>query len=119
MDSRPRPFARRPCRGAPAGGGHLDRGCRSLGTAAYGVLAPFHGGHEPGRDRGGHENHPRGREGSPVQGHSRGPGEIGEGAMNPHLTSEEISDWVTGERAPEVQTHIAACACCHSEVESL
>ena len=39
--------------------------------------------------------------------------------MTPHLTSEEISGWIIGERTPEAQKHIAACDCCRREVDRL
>jgi hypothetical protein len=39
--------------------------------------------------------------------------------MNPHLTSEEISEWITGERTPDIQDHVAACTLCRSEVDRL
>ncbi len=35
------------------------------------------------------------------------------------MTSEEVSAWLLGEFAPEVQRHRAACAACREELESL
>ena len=39
--------------------------------------------------------------------------------MNPHLSSEESSNWITGERIGEAERHLAACASCRGEVEGL
>jgi len=37
--------------------------------------------------------------------------------MNNHLTSEQISRWLTGERTFEEETHLRGCARCAAEVE--
>jgi hypothetical protein len=39
--------------------------------------------------------------------------------MNSHLTSEEIFDWIIGERTQESERHIAECALCRGEVDRL
>jgi hypothetical protein len=39
--------------------------------------------------------------------------------MNPHLASEEMSDWIVGERTPEARNHIGACSLCRGEVEPM
>lgn len=37
--------------------------------------------------------------------------------MSSHLSDEQISAWVAGERSGEAQAHVAACAACAAEVE--
>ncbi len=37
--------------------------------------------------------------------------------MSRHLTSEETSRWIIGERTPEAQRHVAECAQCRGEVD--
>jgi hypothetical protein len=44
---------------------------------------------------------------------------MGKKIMSRHLTCEETSGWFIGERAPEVQRHIAECARCREEVERI
>lgn len=39
--------------------------------------------------------------------------------MKNHLSSEEISQWVIGERSAEAMQHVAQCARCRLEVEGL
>jgi len=37
--------------------------------------------------------------------------------MSSHLSEEQISAWVAGERSREAQAHLAGCAACAAEVE--
>lgn len=39
--------------------------------------------------------------------------------MNRHLTSEEVSQWMMGERTPEQQEHLLACVECAAEIERI
>ena len=39
--------------------------------------------------------------------------------MNRHLTSEQIADWMMGERAADAECHVRACLACRAEVEGL
>lgn len=36
--------------------------------------------------------------------------------MNRHLSSQEVSAWVLGERSPEAEQHVRACPACGAEV---
>ena len=36
--------------------------------------------------------------------------------MNQHLTSDQISEWIIGERKPEIEEHLFECAACRSEL---
>jgi hypothetical protein len=39
--------------------------------------------------------------------------------MNSHLTSEEIYQWLAGERGNEVEEHFRECPACHVEMNRL
>jgi hypothetical protein len=39
--------------------------------------------------------------------------------MIEHLSGEQISQWMIGERTPQVERHVAECAACRAEVEKL
>jgi anti-sigma factor RsiW len=39
--------------------------------------------------------------------------------MNSHLTSEEIYQWLSGERGDEVEEHFRECPACHAEMYRL
>ena len=39
--------------------------------------------------------------------------------MTEHLSGEQISQWMIGERAPQVERHVAACGVCRAEVEQM
>jgi anti-sigma factor RsiW len=39
--------------------------------------------------------------------------------MIEHLSAEQISQWMVGERAPEVERHLADCTACRAELEQL
>lgn len=39
--------------------------------------------------------------------------------MSTHLSPEEVSKWVTGERDPAAQRHVAECLSCGAEIERL
>jgi hypothetical protein len=39
--------------------------------------------------------------------------------MNRHLSSEQISKWVIGDRTPEAERHAGECAACRGEIERL
>lgn len=39
--------------------------------------------------------------------------------MSAHLSSEQISRWMAGERAPEVERHLRECARCAAEIARL
>lgn len=39
--------------------------------------------------------------------------------MNNHLTSEQISRWLTGERTFEEETHLRGCARCAAELDAV
>ena len=39
--------------------------------------------------------------------------------MNNHLTPEQISNWVIGERSPETQQHAGQCLECRAELDRL
>jgi len=36
-----------------------------------------------------------------------------------HLSSEQMSDWILGERKPDVERHLEACSECHREIVGL
>ena len=36
-----------------------------------------------------------------------------------HLSSEQMSDWILGERKPDLERHLEACSKCHREVVGL
>ena len=37
--------------------------------------------------------------------------------MSEHLTAGQISEWTAGERNPELERHLRACAACRSEID--
>ncbi len=37
--------------------------------------------------------------------------------MNSHLTPQQISEWMGGERSREAEMHVRACAACQAEVD--
>jgi hypothetical protein len=39
--------------------------------------------------------------------------------MIEHLSAEQISQWVTGERTPQLQRHVAECEACRTELRQL
>jgi hypothetical protein len=39
--------------------------------------------------------------------------------MNRHLSAEQISDWVIGQRTPEQEDHLRECPECAAEVEKI
>jgi hypothetical protein len=39
--------------------------------------------------------------------------------MNAHLSAEEISLWILGDRAPQRELHVRECAICRREVDRL
>lgn len=39
--------------------------------------------------------------------------------MNSHLSSEELYQWLSGEREEEVEEHIRECPACHAEMHRL
>lgn len=39
--------------------------------------------------------------------------------MKPHLTSEDYSKWMIGERTPEHEEHLRRCADCAAELENI
>src|SRR5262249_43569594 len=39
--------------------------------------------------------------------------------MRRHLTSEQIADWLAGERAADTERHVRQCLSCRTEVEAL
>ncbi|MDQ2899478.1 MAG: hypothetical protein M3Y07_06710 [Acidobacteriota bacterium] len=39
--------------------------------------------------------------------------------MNRHLSSEQVSEWLLGERQPEIENHFHDCAECRAEVAQL
>jgi hypothetical protein len=39
--------------------------------------------------------------------------------MNRHLSAEDFSGWMIGERTPEREQHLAACATCAAELDKL
>jgi hypothetical protein len=39
--------------------------------------------------------------------------------MNSHLTREQINQWIIGDRAPQIESHMATCAECSAEAARL
>lgn len=39
--------------------------------------------------------------------------------MNQHLSSEQVSRWIAGERLPEQETHLRNCPQCAAEIERI
>src|SRR5579862_1054591 len=88
-----------------------------IAEAANGVSPSLRRRNGNARDRRGDGHQRKRRESASLSGGAYRPQETEDNCMNNHLTSEQISRWLTGERTFEEETHLRGCARCAAEVE--
>ena len=86
------------------------------GEAADRVPAAVCGRDGIARDRRRHRHERGNGENSPLPGARSGSQAIGEAQMNSHLSPEQISRWMMGERTPLEEQHVRECQLCAAEV---